>query len=128
MLMNERIKEIRLALDMTQQEFSEKLAIKRNSLALIETGKRNVSSQVLNSICREFGVSETWLRTGEGDMFVAREADEKLAMMVGEVLADESDSFRRRLLLALTALDENDWEDLARILRKMVDAHKRDRD
>lgn len=66
--MNERIKALRKALNLTQQEFGDRIGIKRNSVALIENG-RNTSDQTIFSICREFNVSEEWLRTGKGEMF-----------------------------------------------------------
>lgn len=68
--MNERIKKVRKALDLTQQEFAERIGMKRNSIALIENG-RNTSDQTVFAICREFNVNEEWLRTGAGEMFKA---------------------------------------------------------
>lgn len=67
--MNERIKQVRKHLDMTQQEFAERIGLKQNSIAVIEGGRRNITPQVILSICREFGVNEHWLRFGDGPMF-----------------------------------------------------------
>lgn len=69
--MNTRIKKLRKALDLTQQAFAEKIGLKQNSIALIESGKRNISDQAVLSICREFNVNEEWLRNGNGEMFKA---------------------------------------------------------
>ena len=66
--MNERIKKLRKALDLTQKEFAERIGMKRNSIALIENG-RNTSEQTIFAICREFNVNEEWLKTGTGEMF-----------------------------------------------------------
>ena len=68
--LGERIKKLRRSLDLTQQGFGERIGVKQNTIALIESGKRNTSDQLLLSICREFSVNEPWLRTGEGAMFV----------------------------------------------------------
>lgn len=68
--LGERIKKLRRSLDLTQQGFGERIGVKQNTIALIESGKRNTSDQLLLGICREFGVNEMWLRTGEGAMFV----------------------------------------------------------
>lgn len=68
--MNERIKKLRKVLDLTQQEFGDRIGIKRNSVALIESG-RNTSEQTIFAICREFNVREEWLREGTGEMFKA---------------------------------------------------------
>lgn len=65
--MNERIKQIRRELGLTQQEFAERIGLRQNSIALIESGKRNISDQAVLSICREYGINEEWLRTGWGD-------------------------------------------------------------
>ena len=69
--MNTRIKKLRKTLELTQQVFAEKIGLKQNSIALIESGKRNISDQAVLSICREFNVNEEWLRTGTGEIFKA---------------------------------------------------------
>ena len=68
--LNERIKEMRKALDLTQQEFADKLGVARNNIAGYETGKRNPSNAVISLICNKFNANEEWLRTGEGKMFI----------------------------------------------------------
>lgn len=67
-LVNERIKKLRKMLDLTQQEFGNRIGMKQNTIALIEKG-RNTSDQTIFSICREFNVNEDWLRNGTGEMF-----------------------------------------------------------
>lgn len=68
--MNTRIKEVREAKGLNQADFAEMLNLKRNSISLIEVGKRNPSDRTIVDICNTFNVSEEWLRTGEGEMFV----------------------------------------------------------
>lgn len=68
--MNTRIKFLRKHSGLTQEKFAERIGLKQNTIALIESGKRNISDQAILSICREFGVREEWLRTGEGEMYV----------------------------------------------------------
>ena len=74
--MGERIKELRKFLGLTQQEFATRLGSVQNTITGYETGRRTPSNQVIALICREFGVSEEWLRTGEGEMLVAVTPDE----------------------------------------------------
>ena len=64
--MNQRLKALRKRLGLTQQEFSNRLGIKRNTVATYEAGKSNPSDAAVLLICREFNVNENWLRTGEG--------------------------------------------------------------
>lgn len=68
--MNTRIKEVRETKGLSQAEFAEMLNLKRNSISLIEVGKRNPSDRTIMDICSKFNVSEEWLRTGTGQMFV----------------------------------------------------------
>ena len=69
MTIGERIKKLRRSLDLTQKEFGERLGVKANTIGTYEIGRNAPIDAVLNLICREFSVSETWLRTGEGEMF-----------------------------------------------------------
>lgn len=110
--MNERLKKLRKALDLTQQEFGDRIGIKRNTLANYEIGRNEPIDAVVNLICREFSVSETWLRTGEGEMFMERTRDDELAAFMDELLAEESADFRRRLVTALSRLKPEQWEAL----------------
>lgn len=79
--MNERIKQIRRELGLTQTEFAERIGLKQNSIALIESGKRNISDQAVLSICREYGVNEEWLRTGTGEKMTPNASDELEALV-----------------------------------------------
>ncbi len=67
--MQERIKKLRKALDLTQQEFGDRIGIKRNTIANYETGRNEPIDAVISLICREFNANEEWLRTGNGEMF-----------------------------------------------------------
>lgn len=70
--MNDRLKKLRKALDLTQQEFADRIGSKRNTVATYEIGRNEPSSAVISLICREFDVNESWLRTGEGEMFLPK--------------------------------------------------------
>ncbi|MCD8348790.1 MAG: helix-turn-helix transcriptional regulator [Lachnospiraceae bacterium] len=71
MKMKNRIKKIRKELDLTQQEFADRIGIKRGAVANYEIGRNMPADSVISLICREFHVNEEWLRTGEGDMFIS---------------------------------------------------------
>ena len=85
--MNERIKELRKALKLTQQEFADRLNIKRGAIANYEVGRNEPIDAVISLICKEFNVNEEWLRDGTGDMFRAEEENSiiaKATMLLGE--------------------------------------------
>lgn len=84
---NERVAEIRKALGKTQTQFAEALSIKQAALAMIETGKRELSEKNIKLICFSYGVNEKWLRTGNGDMFLPPE--DETAAYVEDLLGNE---------------------------------------
>lgn len=69
MTLSERIKKMRKELDLTQQEFADKLGVKRGTVATYERGRSDPSDAAVVLICKTFNVNETWLRNGEGEMF-----------------------------------------------------------
>ncbi len=116
--MKDRIKKIRKEKDLTQQEFASKIGTSQNVLANYEIGRRNPSASVINNICKTFNVNESWLRDGTGEMFVEQSPDEQIATFIGELLRDEEDSFKRRLISGLSGLDDDGW----RILEQFIDS------
>jgi len=84
-MMKDRIKEIRKSLGLTQQEFADKTGLKRNSVANYEIGRNNPIDPVIKSICREFGVNEMWLRTGEGEMFATLDPEDEYIINISKI-------------------------------------------
>ena len=70
-IMNERVKLIRKALGMTQDQLSQRLGIGKAALSMIETGKAALSSRNRNILVQELNVNPDWLETGQGEMFNA---------------------------------------------------------
>ncbi|MBU9745161.1 helix-turn-helix domain-containing protein [Lachnospiraceae bacterium ASD3451] len=122
--MKERLKQLRKALDFTQQQFADRIGIKRNSYANYETGRNTPIDAILISICREFDVNEDWLRDGIGEMFITRTRSEKITDFAADILKDEEESFRRKLIEALADLDVDEWELLEKIAEKAAQKRK----
>lgn len=73
--MIERLKKIRTALNLTQSEFAEQLRLQRNTISLLETGKRNPSERTIDDICNIFNVSKEYLLNGTEPMFTQTYSD-----------------------------------------------------
>lgn len=116
--MNQRIKQLRTALNLSQEEFGRPLGVKRSSVCLIESGERNVSNQVLVAICREYNVNEEWLRNGSGDMFVDLSRQEQAALLVGKAFAT-NDPFIINAFVAIAELPPEDLEVIKRFINKL---------
>lgn len=85
-----RIKELREALDLTQEKFGEKIGLARNTIANYECGRRELTNQVIVAICKEFNVNEKWLRTGEGERFVQVPEEDEIAALVFNFLKPDN--------------------------------------
>lgn len=109
-------------MDLTQQEFADRIKVKRNTVATYELGRSEPSDAAISLICKEFNVNERWLRTGEGEMFVRMTRDEEIAAFIGGALATETDTFQKRFISMLARLKESDWE----VLERMVEGIKKD--
>lgn len=79
---SQRIKQIRETLDLSQRNFSMNLSLSHSYIAGVESKTLKVNSRLIKLIVSEFGVNETWLLTGEGEMF-GPNSDEKFTKLVG---------------------------------------------
>lgn len=123
--MNERIAEVRKAAGLTQEKFAERIGLTRNFVWMIEKGDRVPSDRTISDICREFEISEEWLRNGTGKMQVEKTRDEALAAFFGTVLA--ADDFRARLLSVMSRLSTEEWALLEKMANQLVDEMKREK-
>ena len=101
--MKERIKELRKRLGLTQQEFADKLGIKRGSIGNYELGRNIPVDSVIALICDRCHVNETWLRTGEGDMFVEVSRDDELQRLIDASMNDEAGEIKQGSRLSSSA-------------------------
>lgn len=120
MTQGERIKEIRKYLDLTMEKFGERLGVGKTAISKLENNERNLTDQMAVSICREFDVNETWLRTGEGEMFIQRTRNQQITDFLGDLIKEEDGTFKKRLIEAMSKLDKKDWEDLERLVDKLT--------
>ena len=124
MKISDRVRELRIAKNLTQQEFADKLKIKRSTISNYDIGRSEPSESAISLICREFNVSEEWLRTGEGEMFVPITRDEEIATFIGSIQADVDDTFKKKLISVLAKLDEKEWDLLEKIAEDIVNSKK----
>lgn len=69
MTLNEQLKKVRKALNLTQTKFAKEIGLSQTSLGMIEVGDRKVQDRHIKTICSIFNVNEDWFRTGKGEMF-----------------------------------------------------------
>lgn len=104
---------------LTKTAFAEKINVSQPFVSQLTAGTSVPSDRTIADICREFKISEAWLRTGDGDPKPVLSRDEELAAFFGDVLAEQSD-FKRRLLTVLSKLDVEEWALIERMANKLV--------
>ena len=119
--LGERIKRVRIEADLTQAVFSEKVGLKRNSIALVESGDRNTSEPVIRAICREFDISYEWLTDGVEPMYVPRESSDMAAL---ERIMTGSNEYVKSIFRELADMPEEWWEQAVDMLKRVEAAKK----
>lgn len=87
--------------------------------AQLYTGQREPSERTIDDICRVFGVSKLWLKTGEGEMYVKRDLTDTLTHMVTELMASPDESFKKRFVAALLQVPPDGWNAIEEFVNKL---------
>lgn len=123
----ERIAECIKASGLTKTAFAERINVGQPFVSKLTNGISVPSDRTISDICREFNVNETWLRTGEGKMFVELSRDEEIAAFLGNILNnDDERDFKRRFIAMLARLDESEWAALEHMAKLMAEEKKKD--
>lgn len=101
-ILNIRVKLLRNKLNMSQEAFAKRLGVTAAGISKIENGKRKLTEQMHLMICKEFNLNESWLRTGEGEIFQQMPLD-GLEQLVKYHNLDELD---RKIIYEYTMLEE----------------------
>ena len=113
---NERMKQLRAALDMNQTDFGEKIGVAQTYLSQMEKGDRPVTDKIYKIVCLETWngnkINESWFRDGIGEMFIKPKKSIEIAHLLGDVENMEDTDFKKRLISALARLDSDGWAKL----------------
>lgn len=123
--MKDRIKTLRKNLGLTQEKFADRLSMKRNTIANYEIGRNEPIDAVISLMCREFHVSERWLRTGEGEMFVSRPPEDEVGYYVEELLEEEDNPLYKviiEMMKTYQGLDEKSKTVIKNYFQQIGDA------
>lgn len=117
---NQRIRELREALGLSQPKFGEGFGVSRDVVKNFEYSKTEPSDLQINIICRQYGVNEHWLRTGEGEMKKDFSADVEFAAKVSELLSDEPPKYAKAMVKTILAMDEKCLQQLTAFMKAYI--------
>lgn len=119
MTIGERIKTVRKSAGLSQTAFAERLGATRGVITNLEGEKTELNEPFMRLICKEFNVSEEWLRTGEGEMMQRLTRNQEIAEFLGRIMKDPDDAPRKRFISIISKLDVEEWKLLDEIAKKM---------
>ena len=123
--MGDRIAAIIEVKGIKKVQFAARINVDQSYISQLTSGKKTPSDRTISDICREFDVSEEWLRTGRGEMFIQKTENEELSEFFGDLLKDEPD-FRHRLISALSRLTLDEWKVLEKLAKETVEGIKKE--
>ncbi len=91
---NERLKKIRIHLDMSQEEFGKSIGItSRAHISALESGTRNITQRIFNDVCSKHNVNKEWFKDGIGgdeNMINPIPEEDEIAAYVEELLEPDN--------------------------------------
>lgn len=124
MTITDRFKILRESCNKNQTEWAKILGLSRSGVSEIEAGRRSVTDKHIKLLCIEpidgKMINETWLRTGDGEMFVPLTRNQEITDFLGNLIKEDDKSFKKRLINALCKLDQKDWDDVERLVEKLT--------
>ncbi len=116
---NTRIAAVIQASGLTKTAFAERVKVSQQHISrLAKDG--TPSERTILDICREFNVSERWLRTGEGEMFVQLSREEEITKFAMEVIRDPASEFQRQLISTMARLEPAQWKLMEQMLDELI--------
>ena len=90
--MTERLIQLRNELKLSQEKFASKINVKRTTISTYERTGAPLPDRIISDICREFNVSEDWLRNGNGPMFrPVKGINNEVAALVAKLIKDDTE-------------------------------------
>ncbi len=117
MELNDRIRELRNSLKLSQAEFGKQLGVSGAAISRIEKGERGLTEQMIKSICREFHVRREWLQSGQGEKNAW--GKNELLERLDRVLQDRGEP-AQRIFRAFTEMNTEEWRALAHFLDRLT--------
>lgn len=122
--MENTILKLRKELKLSQEKFGEKLGVGKGAISKIENNERGLTDTMAKLICNEYNVNESWLRTGEGEMFVNYEDEQtELDYLIGK-LAPDHDAFKIKLIKFMLKQPDERWDVIEQIIDDYINAKK----
>lgn len=124
MSINDRIKQLRKSLNLSQTDFGKKLGVSRDVINNLDRSAVDPKPLMLDHICSVYNVNPDWLMHGTGEMLLERDSGDEIAEFLSSLLDDDDTSIRKRFILALSKFDGDDWATVEKFLDNFTKTEK----
>lgn len=127
-IINRRIEKLIEELGITKTAFAEKIKVTQPYISKLISGNGTPSERLIEDICEKFGVNETWLRTGEGEMFEELTEQQKILKYTALLLKDKDSAIAnaiQTLIVTYEQLDDTSKATLERIASQYINNLKK---
>ena len=124
-----RVAAVIKASGLSKTVFAKRVGLSQPFVSQLANGSAAPSDRTITDICREFGVSESWLRSGEGEMFLQLSREEEITKFCMSIIRDPDSEFQRQFVSVLARLGPPQWQLLSDMADKLLaqrDAQKKD--
>lgn len=118
--MKARVKSIRKELKITQADFANALNISKSTIEKYENGRLIPTDRTISDICRIYAINETWLRTGEGEMFAPKSREAEIAEITTGLMKDDEE-FKLKLIKYVANMSQDQIEQLKNLAKELLE-------
>ena len=118
---SDRITQVLKHNSLTQKQFANRIHVVQSHVSAMCSGAKLPTDRVIADICREFSVSEQWLRTGDGEMLANLTREQEIAAFLASLVHAPENSAVKSFILAVSKLSPREWEILFQIAKAWVE-------
>ena len=108
---NERFREVREILDLSQDDFAKMANRTRSEIKNIEYNKTSPKEEVIKAVCSAHSINRVWLETGVGEPFQPKDKQSELKAIFSDVLSGRQ-SDKNAFIAAIAQLPDDVFEVL----------------
>ncbi len=110
------------------EKFGERLGVGKVAISCIESGKNNVTDQMIKSICREFGYREEWLRDGIEPKQPPKLEEDELAEYIEDLLSTDNSTYTlvKSILKTYNKLDDKSKQVINSTIDELIAEMKKE--
>ncbi len=123
MTIGDRIKIVRELEEKNQRDFASSIKISQPTLAMFENGQRDPKDIHIEQICLKYGISEKWLRTGEGEMKIEDCKDNRYFSNVGKLQRADDETIMR-WVNAIAETDPSVLKKIEEFMKKLFETQE----